>query len=520
MGLVLLGLWTLVSHVRALAGQALSQRMARLQARGLSARAIGLVMGALVQSPSTTAGVCASQIVMGHISRSEALRVFLWSHPGSAMLVLLAAFDLRALLAIVFGTLGASFLLGIDKRETPRHALTALLGAAVMLLGVAALTRDPAGVPAFAPVITLAGVVQAHPWMAFILGLLFSTVLRSPQVVALLSFALLQADLLSLEGVVPLIYGASLRWVIGTHTVASPHDRAWLTLAQVGRRVRLGAIAALCLWYGLETGAQVAGPMALVRLVSSQEAVQVALLYLLCQCAIAALGELVGVRLLDAALRRVDAPMPAQTLSGRTKFLDPQALGDASSALALAHAEFTSLVSELPSYLDELRESSGPTAVVLPLETLHRDSVQVVDRIDGFLSETLQAHPDMAGMERLFQLRARLAALRRLQATLHTFASALASVPRALWPPQAGAMCESLHAVLQVAADTLAAQNDPAALELLQSLTGDRGPWMDSVRMAILQGLAQGSSAQREAMLDASLYFEKCLWMLPKVVHA
>lgn len=516
-GLMLIGLWVLFTNVRTLAGGALRELIALLQGRGMGGRVIGLLTGALVQSPSAVAGVCASVLAVGRIGRRDALQIFLWSNPGSALLVLLAAFDPRALVSVVFGMLGASFLFGVDKRETPRHAVTALLGVAVLLLGVSALTRDPAGAPALVPVMASAALVETHPAIAFFAGLILSTVLRSTQMVALLTFPLLQAELVGLESVAPLIYGASLRWLTGAHSHASINDRASLMLARTGRTVRLVAIAALCLLYALETMAHVPGVMAAVRAICAEGAVQVALLYLIAQCAIVGVGELAGARLLEAATRRVAALTPAAGFAGETKYLDPSALADPTIALTLAEAEFAHLVRDLPAYLDEVRDERERSAAAVSVDAHHRGCERVAARLDEFLSETLEANPAMAGLERLFRLRARVAALRKIQVALFAFVGALASVPRPVRPPQADSMCESLHAVLQVAADALTAGEDAEAAQMLATLTGDRGTLMDGVRMAILQGLERGSPAQREAMLDATLHFERCLWMLPKV---
>ncbi len=516
-GLVLIGLWVLFTSVRTLAGSALNDLIALLQGRGLGERAIGVLTGALVQSPSAVAGVCASLLAVGRVGRRDALRITLWSNPGSAMLVLLAAFDLRAMVSVLFGALGASFLIGIDKRETPRHVMTALLGVAVMFLGVFAFTRDTAGAPELAPVIASAALLEAYPAIAFFVGLSLATVLRSTQIVALLTFPFLLAGLISLEGVAPLIFGASLRWLTGAHSFTTLNDRASLSLARTGQVIRLGATATLCLWYALETQWHVPGLMAAVRAIAAESPVQVALLYLFAQCAIVFVGELAGPRLLELASRRMGTPAPTKEFKGETKYLDPSALDDPASALTLAEAEFAQLVRDSPMYLELVRDDSGRAGDPMQLEAHHRGCERVAARVDEFLSETLKANPNMAGLERLFRLRARVAALRQLQATINAFATALASVPHDIRPAQADAMSESLHAVLHVAADTLSAQGDLEAAQTLVTLTGDRGTLMDGVRETILLGLERGSAAQREAMLDATLHFEKCLWMLPKV---
>ena len=83
-----------------------------------------------------------------------------------------------------------------------------------------------------------------------------------------------------------MIYGASVRWVTGAHSIASLADRASLLLAWSGGRVRVVAIAILCALYALETLAGVPAVLAGVRALAADLAVQAALLFLVAQLAI------------------------------------------------------------------------------------------------------------------------------------------------------------------------------------------------------------------------------------------
>ena len=65
-----------------------------------------------------------------------------------------------------------------------------------------------------------------------------------------------------------------------------------------------------------------------------------------------------------------------------------------------------------------------------------------------------------------------------------------------------------------VAAD-VARDANPDDLEMLHALTGERSAMMDRVRQELLGG---GTSiAGREALLSATLLFERILWMLRRL---
>jgi hypothetical protein len=73
-------------------------------------------------------------------------------------------------------------------------------------------------------------------------------------------------------------------------------------------------------------------------------------------------------------------------------------------------------------------------------------------------------------------------------------------------------MIEALHAVLETAADALERPEDALAAEMLGLMTDERGASMDLIRKALMQG-AQTFEG-REALLTATLQFERILWLL------
>jgi hypothetical protein len=107
--------------------------------------------------------------------------------------------------------------------------------------------------------------------------------------------------------------------------------------------------------------------------------------------------------------------------------------------------------------------------------------------------------------------------LQTLQDNLAEFVGEVATVPAAEQPALINHMVEGLHALLGVAADGIGG-TDPDAIQMLQILTEERGSLMDEVRKELLGG-AQ-SLAGREALVSATLLFERLLWMLRRLARA
>jgi hypothetical protein len=142
----------------------------------------------------------------------------------------------------------------------------------------------------------------------------------------------------------------------------------------------------------------------------------------------------------------------------------------------------------------------------------------VVQEILDFLSSTQRTHPDMSGVDRLYALRSQVEGLKALQDSLADFSSQLASVPEEERPALVRHMVEGLHLLLGMAGEAMGEAADEAVMDakdMLMAMTEERGALMERVRKELLGG-AQ-SLAGREALLSATLLFERLLWLLRRV---
>lgn len=516
LGLFFVGLRLLGSQVQELGGGSLRALIVATLTKPLVPQFAGFLSGALTQSSSAVVFI-ASGLITGGVPLARMVPLLAWANMGTSALVLVASIDLRALAYYVFGAIGLAFLAGLDKRGSLWNVLLALLGLSLLLFG---LTELKAGV----------ALLHGNPWateffefagseavVAFLVGFVLAVPVQSSSMITLLALPLVQVGLLGLDQVVLMIYGAGIGSAVGVLLLASGMDDPARQPPMVQGLLRAMVCAVMLALHAIEVGLGVPLVMAGVSALAPSPVAATGLTFLAMQTVLVAIGTLWPDRI--ARIVQSGAPAaPGIDARTRTAYLFDEGVEDPQTALSLAALEQARLVGALAEYLEDLRPPAERPPGYLPLEARHAASTAIANAIGAFLSSTLDAHPGMTGVERLFDARSRLAALQSLQATLHAFATELGSVPPPQRPPLAAHMVEGLHAVLGVAADS-AHEDDPASRAILATLTEERGALMDEVRKALL-GSAAGTAdpSDREAMLSATLLFERCLWMLRQAV--
>ena len=335
---------------------------------------------------------------------------------------------------------------------------------------------------------------------------------QSSSIVTVLALPLVHEGLLSLDQTVLMIYGASVGSGFAVLLLASGMEGTsrQLSLCQAVLRA-MTALVLLPLFF-IEKGAGVPLVLALLRSVSDSPATQCAVAYVLFQ-GVLVLTSQISARWLLGLVRKLAPPSMEEVLM-KPHFLFEEATGDPATALSLVELEHRRLVSLLPDFLEDVRPEDERSAQAAPLTLRAAASEAVAEEMDRFLSATIRANPDMAGIDLVFAARSRLQTLRPLQAALHQFSSELIGVPLAERPAFAAHMVEGLHAILMVAADT-AGDDSADAVEMLFILTEERSALMERVREELLAGGA--SICGRESLLSATLTFERIIWLLRRL---
>lgn len=507
LGLFFIGMRLVGAHLQQWAGGSIRALLARTLSRPWVPPLAGLLSGAATQSTSASTFIAAGLVSAGAASVATTLPLLAWANVGTSALVLLAATDLSAVVYWLLALIGIGFFWGLEQQARFRHLLLALLGLALLMLGLGLLKGGISE-------------LRSNPWTheflqfagegavsSFLLGFILATAVQSSSIVAVLALPLAHEGLLGLPELALMVYGANLGSGFAVLLLASGMEGTTRQLALCQALLRVLATVALLLLFAVERVGEVPLVLALLEDLAPGVARQSSLVYLVFQLAVVAVA-VIAAQPLTAATRRLS---PAVELVShlQPEFLFDDGVDDPETALSLVRLEQQRLVRALPEFLDDLRPASERPPAALPLRLRRQASAAVTGEIDAFLSATLRANPDMKGVERVFDARVRLKALQALQDCLYEFAGTLAEVAPAERPPLVGHLVEGLHAVLGVAGD---ATDDPEAAAMLAVLTDDRGALMDRVRAELLGG-ARGI-AGREALLAATLLFERALWML------
>lgn len=515
LGLFFIGMRLLGSHLQQLGGGPLRALLARTLNRPLVPPVAGFISGALTQSTSAVTFIAAGLVSAAITTVSGALPLLSWANVGTSVLVLLAAIDMRTLVFFLLGAIGCAFFAGMEQRERYRHLLLALLGLTLLLFGLSLLKGSVAGMRDNVWIHEFFEFTGTGSAIALLVGFVIATAVQSSSIVTVLALPLVHEGLLDLSQITLLVYGASLGSGFAVLLLASGMEGPGrqLALCQAGLRA-LAALFMLPLFF-LERDGGVPLVMAAARGLSDSPATQCGLIYLAFQLAVSLVAALGG-HWLTALAARWSAP-PEVDAALRPIYLFDEGTDDPETAIALARLEYRRLLSFLPEYLDVLRPAEECAPDALPFTQRVAASKTIAAEIHRFLNATLHANPGMAGVERVFAARGALGGLQTLQDNLAEFVAEVSTVPAAERPALVHHMVEGLHALLGVAADGLGG-TDPDAIGMLQILTEERGSLMDEVRKELVGG-AQ-SLAGREALVSATLLFERLLWMLRRLARA
>lgn len=510
LGLFFVGIRMISSNLQLLAGGPIRKLLARTLEHPVLASLGGLLSGALTQSTSAATFVATSLVSAGALTLPAAFTMLAASNVGISVLVLLAAVDLRSVVFYLLAASGAGFFLKLDQAERHRHVVHAVLGLGLLLLGLSMIKSSAVVLDAEPWVRAVVGFAGEHPVAGFVVAFVMAVITQSASIVSVLALPLVHQGLIGFDHSLMLIYGANagsgfavllLSW--GT---AGPARQ----LAICQTLLRGVTATVLVLAYTLEADFHLPLVVSLLERLATEPAIRTSLAFLLFQIVLSLLAWIFRGPLLRFTARLSPASAGDHLL--KPSFLFDEAVEDPASALLLAERELQGLVAQLPDYLDVLRsekECRGPRIDVTRRATAN---AAVTQELQNFLGAILAENPRPEESRQVFDAKERALSLSALQQTLVEFTRDLATVPRVEWPAFAEHLVEGLHAILLVAEEA----QDAETLAVFHEMTGERGSLMDRVRIELM---AEASSlAGREALLSATLRFERMLWLLRQVL--
>jgi phosphate:Na+ symporter len=242
--------------------------------------------------------------------------------------------------------------------------------------------------------------------------------------------------------------------------------------------------------------------LSFANLITPSNAGHMAIVYLILNLLIAVIA-IAGMRWAPHWLAKFSPPTPEEDLS-RPMYLEPEALLSPETAPDLVALEQMRVMRVLEEYLEAVR-SGDPRK----LKALHNGAVTLASEITRFLEAMVQQPlaTDLAARVISFQRKAET--LRALEENVFLFAATLERRGSEELP---GRLVEALDTILLTASDALKSK-DPVDIDLLVSMTDDRGSTMERLRTRYrLENPERPSEVS--ALHYATTLFERNVWLL------
>ena len=511
-GLAVFGMRQVQTGLQQMAGRRLRTLLRRATDSAWRTSLTGVAVGAVTQSTNAAGYIVLSLVSTGYLPKDRAFIVASWSALGTAAIVLLAA--IRIELAVLY-LVGIAGILQVTRfRDSPRWgpSISTAFGVGLLFLGLQLLRRafGPIGEASWFP--ELIAFTEGAPVVLLAVGIVLALFAQSSSTVAAAVVALAGTQWFGLPALLALVYGACLGASLSSVLVG------W-RLSGIGRQIllfqaiaRFACVAAVLAIGHVETalGDAETSIERLVGQLATHPGTQAGLAFTVVQLLCAIVGTVLQHPL--AALCDRLWPADAADALSAPRFIYEQALEDPTTALDLAEREQERLVAALPSLLDRIRAETALAASGEP--ALVRGAQALANAIDRFVTELLSRHPDAHEIERAIRLKSRndIAV-----AQIQTLASLSDTVARLGPEPRLAVlidgMIEALHLLLTTAAET-AAEPDPVGIEMLRSLSGDRGEIVERMRQQTIREHRDLPSGAQDDLFLVTGMFERSVWLV------
>lgn len=182
-------------HLRQISGRGLRQRLARLTRHPLRAGLCGLLFGMLTQSASAVAFILAGMISTGLMAVRRALPVLACANVGTALLVFLAALDIRVAALYLLGVSGIVVAFKVTGRW--RAAAGTSFAVGMLFYGLVLMKQAVAPLPGHPDFAAVVAFIQGWPYAAFVLGAMLRIVVQSSSAIGVIAVTLAGAGLLN-----------------------------------------------------------------------------------------------------------------------------------------------------------------------------------------------------------------------------------------------------------------------------------------------------------------------------------
>jgi len=513
LGIFFIGIKMISSHLSQMAGRGLRIGVLRLVDKRWSASLLGAIFGAVTQSTNAVTFIVTSMVTANLVQVRAVMPVVIWANLGTGVLVFLSTLSIRPFILSLLGLIGIAYFLNVEKSARYRHTAAALLGVALLFLGLDLVKEAASPMQELELVGRLLANAREQYWLVFFLGLALALIAQSSATVTVVTVLMSKVGLLNLDLTLMMIYGAG---------IGSAASLAYMTLTLSGLARQLaylqifqkaGSAVVMVVLLGIERGFDIPLIESLIRLITSDTSLQGCWAYVLMQLLGCVLVSLMSEKLHAIAVSLA----PATIAESRSKphFLYARALDDPQTALDLVTKEQLRQFAYLNGYLatDDAALIDSPESRRAQKD-VHGANLKVTAEIDEFLAELLHRVSDREVMDRILNFRARNRLLADLQQSIHELDGLL----RPLRDIDSAAtlarsIIESLDFIILALLDAVTT-GDRQDCDLFMQMTADNSGVMEHVRQDFLARGNEFSPQLHEQLFSATSLFERINWLL------
>ena len=507
LGLFFFGIKMITRNLSAMAGDQFRRGLDNASRRNSVAVAFGTASGFVTQSGRTTSFILASFVQAGLIEARRAIPIVLWANFGCTLVIFTAVFpiNLLALLLIAVGGVAVAF----ERPKPLLTAISAVFGLALMLYGLQMMSSAAAVMINFPWFASALAFIKLSLVFAFLMGLALTFVAQSHIAIMMIAVTMASKHIFDFDQTLMVIYGAHIgssvnTWVAGVSFQGKP--RQVVTAQVLYNLVGVGLFVAAFLVERILFGRNVLLAGLVHRVTTApgvDDAVAAVLLNLVTPLAISA-----AFPLFYALCERLSPPHHHEALS-KPEYLRDEVSGNAVATLILVEKEQLRLLRRLPAYCAWIRGEAkdGPTP-----RAYHDAFVQVSKHIQRFQAALLSQRLTPEDTEWLLNQQRRQELLIALDETCLALSEASGHL---------GAEAEHIRLVVVEALDTFlltaiegADRHDAQELEMLDTMTRDRGPAMERLRNRYLTTADRVAADERNRVLQITSLFERGAWCL------
>jgi phosphate:Na+ symporter len=513
LGVFFIGVKLISSHLSQMAGRGLRNGLLRLIDTRWSASLLGILFGAITQSTNAVTFIVTSMVTANLVQVRAVMPVVIWANLGTGVLVFLSTLNIRPFILSLLGLIGVAYFLNVEKSIRYRHVAAALLGVALLFLGLDLVKEAAAPIHEMELVGKLLASAQEQYWLVFFLGAALAFVAQSSATVTVVTVLMSKIGLLNIDLTLMMIYGAGIGSAVSlaymTLTVSGlARQLAYLQIFQ-----KAGSALVMVSLLAIERVFDIPLVEALIGLVSTDTSLQGCWAYVLMQLLGCVLVTAMSTTLYPLALYLA----PATTEESRSKphYLYARAIDDPETALDLVAKEQLRQFGFLNGYLatDDTAQANISKGRITQ-DRLHAANLNVTAEIDEFLAELLNRAADRDAMDRILNFRARNRLLADLQRSIHELDPLLVTLLANDGVSKlARTITESLDFTLLSLLDAIKTE-DGQDCDLFLQMTADNSGVMEHVRQDFLARGHELSPQLHEVLFSLTSLFERIIWLL------